>query len=166
MLPLFLFGLLLGASRRARPWLWTTVAIPLLLMTAWPSVFMYSGVAIRSTVAGSLPWVGITVLGVMPEPIARLVRALRDRRVVLLVAVNALNIADAVLTFVEVHHGGVVESNPVINTIGLPAKILLVGATSVLLARRHPRVLLWPALILVGVLAWHFAGLYLNARLS
>jgi len=167
MLPLFLFGLLLGASRPARPWLWTLAVVPVLVVTSWPDALLnYSGVPVRTTVAKSLPWVAVTLLGAAPQPLGKALRWLRDRPVLLLIAVNALNVADAILTFAEVHRGGVVEANPVINVIGLPAKIVLVGAFSVVLARRRPRALVWPALILVGVLGWHLAGLYLNAQVG
>jgi hypothetical protein len=166
MLPLFLFGLLLGASRRALPWLWTAAVVPVLLMRWWPDLLMYSGVPVSTTIAKSLPWVGITLLGVGPELVAKLLHAVRDRRIALVIAVNALNVADAVLTSVEVHRGGVVEANPVIDAIGLPAKILLVGLFTLLLACRRPRALVWPALVLLGVLGWHIAGLYLNAHVG
>ena len=103
------------------------------------------------------------VAGVAPGPTARLLQTVRDRRILLVVSVNLLNVGDAVLTSLEVRHTGVVETNPVIGAIGLPAKVLVVATITLLLARRRPRALVWPALVLLGVLGWHIAGLYLNA---
>jgi len=166
MVPLFLFGLLLGMSRPARPWLWAAAVVPLLLMTSWVEVFYYSGVGVVTTLAKSLPWVGLTALGLAPGPLGVVLEAARDRRILLAVAVNVFNVGDAVLTFIETHSIGVREANPVINGIGLPAKILLVAVITLVLARRRPRVLLWPALALLGVVGWHIAGMYLSARLT
>jgi hypothetical protein len=75
------------------------------------------------------------------------------------VAVNVLNVADALLTAFAVRIGEAVESNPVVRLIALPAKVILVGLMTVLLARRNPAVLIWPAIVLLGVVGWHLAGL-------
>ena len=91
MLPLFLFGLLLGASRPARPWLWTVAVVPVLVVTSWPDALLnYSGVPVRTTVAKSLPWVAVTLLGAAPQPLGKALRWLRDRPVLLLIAVCVL----------------------------------------------------------------------------
>ena len=64
-----------------RIWLWTAAAVPFVLMTSWVEVFYYSGVGVVPTVAASLPWFGITLLGLTPGPMAMVLQAARDRRV-------------------------------------------------------------------------------------
>ena len=80
----------------------------------------------------------------------------------LLVTVNLLNLADAVLTRFAVSAGAAVELNPVVRLIGLPAKLLLVGLLSWLLYRRRPATLLFPAAVLLVVLAYHVSGLIID----
>ncbi len=160
---LMTFGLLLGTSRDARPWLWTAVAVPVLIATGWFNAIGGPVGSVLGAIAASWPWVVITVIGLVPEPLAWLLDRARDRPLTLVIAINVLNVADAVLSSVEVDHLGAVESNPLIGAIGLPAKIALVAALTLALARWRPRALVWPALAMLCVLAWHVAGLALNA---
>ena len=80
----------------------------------------------------------------------------------LLVAVNALNVADAALTQFAVRAGAAVELNPVVRFIGLPAKLVLVGLLSWFLYRRRPATLLIPAAVLLVVFAYHVSGLVID----
>jgi hypothetical protein len=48
--------------------------------------------------------------------------------------------------------------------LGLPAKVMLVAAISLVLYRRRPRALAWAVLIFLVVMAWHVAGIYLTAH--
>ena len=48
--------------------------------------------------------------------------------------------------------------------LGLPAKVMLVAAISLVLYRRQPRALAWVVLIFTGVIAWHVAGMYFTAH--
>ena len=81
----------------------------------------------------------------------------------LLVTVNVLNLADAVLTRFAVSTGSALELNPVVRLIGLPAKLILVGVLSWLLYRRRPATLLFPAAVLLVVLAYHLSGLVIDS---
>jgi hypothetical protein len=84
----------------------------------------------------------------------------------LLIILNALNIADAILTYVAIRREGAAEANPLIDVIGLPGKIALVALATWLLARLRPRALIWPALGLAAVLAWHVAGYLVSSQLG
>jgi len=86
----------------------------------------------------------------------------RPRRALLLL--NALNVVDAVFTAFAVRTEGAVEANPFVRVIGLPAKIVLVGALSLLVFRVRPRALAWLTLTLAGVLVWHLAGFWASPR--
>ncbi len=86
----------------------------------------------------------------------------RPRRALLLL--NALNVVDAVFTAFAVRTEGAVEANPFVRVIGLPAKIVLVGALSLLVFRVRPRALAWLTLTLAGVLVWHLAGFWASRR--
>ena len=48
--------------------------------------------------------------------------------------------------------------------VGLPAKVMLVAAISLVLLRRQPRALAWTALVFLSVIAWHVAGVYFTAH--
>jgi hypothetical protein len=81
-------------------------------------------------------------------------RAIRD-----LLLVNGLNVVDAVSTWLLLERGTGVELNPVINLIGLPAKIALVAVSSIVLYRVRPQALRWLALPLAAVVAYHAFGI-------
>jgi hypothetical protein len=61
-----------------------------------------------------------------------------------------------------VRSGHAYESNPVIEAIGLPAKLVLVGVLSWILYRRKPGALIWPTAALLWVAAYHVAGGFVN----
>ena len=106
----------------------------------------------------------MTALGVAPGPLARVLGRLRTTPLSTLVLLNVLNVADAVLTWIAVDANQAVEANPVVRMLGLPAKVMLVGAISLVLYRRRPRALAWTLPVFIGVLAWHVAGTYLTAH--
>src|SRR5205823_1465109 len=87
-----------------------------------------------------LPVVGCALIASLWDRLADAMRWTIARPMSLLVTVNLLNLADAVLTRFAVSAGAAVELNPVVRLIGLPAKLLLVGLLSWLLYRRrqHP----------------------------
>jgi hypothetical protein len=109
-----------------------------------------------------MPLAMIVLLASAHEPLGRLLARLEATPLILLIAVNVLNLADAVLTAVAVHAGDAVELNPLIRIVGLPAKLVLVGALSWTLYRRRSRALIWPAAALLAVLAYHVSGLVVN----
>ena len=76
---------------------------------------------------------------------------------------NILNVADAVLTWLVVDAGIAREANPVVRSIGIPGKVLLVGIAGFLLKRVRPRALWIPIGALGAVLLWTLGGwLYLS----
>ena len=116
------------------------------------------------TVLSTLPFVGVTALGVAPGPLARVLDRLRTTPLSALVLLNVLNVADAVLTWMAVDAKQAVEANPFVRMLGLPGKVMLVAAISLVLYRRRPRALAWTLVVFVAVLAWQLAGVYLTAR--
>jgi hypothetical protein len=82
----------------------------------------------------------------------------------LLVIVNALNVVDAVCTYFATTSGEASEANPFVHAVGLPVKLVIVLAASVLLARWKPRALVWTAVVLAGVVAWHVSGIVLASQ--
>jgi hypothetical protein len=162
MLPLFLFGLLLGTSRRA--FLWAAVAVPVMVQIDWYSVIYPDSGSLAHALVFVLPFVGVTALGLAPGPLARLLERLRTTPLSALILLNVLNVADAVLTWMALDSKQSVEANPVVRLVGLPGKVMLVAAISLVLYRRRPRALAWTVPIFLGVLAWHVAGIYLTAH--
>jgi len=161
----FLFGLLAGRSRPG--WPWAPLLVPTLLVGwhlarltlalgspggPWPPVTDLLALplapAVLVTLAGSRWW----PLG------ERLREDPRTSALFLLIVVNGLNAADAVLTEVGVRFGQAAELNPVASGIGTAGKLAVVGAASYLIYRIRPRALLWPAVALAAVILYHAAG--------
>lgn len=103
-------------------------------------------------------FVVLVLAGAAHRPVAVLADGLRERPIRLFVAVNVLNAADAVATFVAVRAGNAAEANPVIDIIGLPAKVGIGLLASHLIARHRPGALLIPLVVLAVVFAWHAVG--------
>jgi hypothetical protein len=162
MVPLFLFGALLGARRPAL--LWTAVVIPLLVQGTWYSLLSPFSSEVIPSMLSAVPFVVVVGLGVAPGPVARTLERLQEAPLSALILVNVLNVADAVLTWAAIDSRQASEANPVVRMVGLPAKVMLVAAISLVLFRRQPRALAWIAMIFLGVIAWHVAGLYFTAH--
>jgi len=165
-----LMGLILGTPRPWTPWFQILVALVLGQSLAWALdslVWSDPSYGLRD----ALPWLAaetwpVVAAGLIAsawQPLAAAIRWLRARPVRLLIAVNALNLADAVMTQLAVTSGGALESNPVIRMVGLPAKILVVGALTGLLYRRKSTALIWPFVVLLWVIGYHVAGMFVNA---
>jgi len=161
LLPLFTFGVALTITR---VW-WLLLVVPVLSTIWWVSSVELLPIQI-GVVATTVPTAvfvaglgsGWKVIGAWLNQVALHARPS-------LVLVNALNVADAIMTHFFVHHGQAVESNPIVRVIGLPLKIVVVLAASLLLYRIRPRALVWPVIFLAAVLVWHISGLWLNAAL-
>ena len=69
-------------------------------------------------------------------------------------ALNALNIADALLTTVALQNGLAVEANPVVRVIGMPGKVALVAVAGWFLYLLRPRALTIPIAALAAVVTW------------
>jgi hypothetical protein len=166
------FGFLAGARR----WPWAHVIVALALTAGfldalrWALVPPYSfggyGYAAWRQVVSALedagPFVACALLVALWEPVARLLSWAVRRPALLVVAVNALNVVDAVLTEVAVRSGGAVELNPVVRIGGIPLKLALVGVLTWLLYRKRPRALLVPAVVLAWVVCYHLSGIIVN----
>jgi Domain of unknown function (DUF5658) len=87
---------------------------------------------------------------------------LQERPLQLVIAVNVLNVVDAVMTTLAVRSGGAVEANPLVRFAGLPTKVVLVGVLTWLLYRRRPASLVWPAAALLWVACYHVSGILVN----
>jgi hypothetical protein len=118
-------------------------SLPYLLEEAWP-------IAAVGLIASA--W----------QPLAWAIRKLQERPLRLVVAVNVLNLVDAVMTLLAVRSGGAFESNPVVRFAGLPAKVVFVGLLTWLLYRRKPSALVWPAAALLWIACYHVAGILVN----
>jgi hypothetical protein len=162
MVPLFLFGALLGARRPTL--LWTAAAVPLLIQVDWFSLIHPGSPPLLPTLLSAVPFVIVVGLGLAPRPAARALERLRESPLSALILLNVLNVADAVLTWAALDTRQASEANPVVRMLGLPAKVMLVAAISLVLYRRQPRALAWTALVFIGVIAWHVAGVYFTAH--
>ncbi len=162
MVPLFLFGALLGARRPSL--LWTAAAVPLLIQVDWFSLIQPGSPPLLPTLLSVLPFVVVVGLGIAPGPAARALERLRESPLSALILLNVLNVADAILTWAAIDTHQASEANPVVRMLGLPAKVMLVAAISLVLYRRRPRVLAWTVLVFIGVIAWHVAGVYFTAH--
>jgi hypothetical protein len=161
VLPLFVFGVLLGTLEIR--WSWSLVAFPVLLSTGWLSLLLLPGsdwpdfvLGLRSTV----PFIVVPPITAAWGPLSRVLRRLDEQPLAALAAVNALNVADALFTQYGLHTEGAVEANPVVRAIGLPGKVVLVAVLSVLLFRVRPRALAWVVLALCAVIVWHATGVF------
>lgn len=169
VLSLLAFGVLLATLRPRIAW--TLLAVAGLLATSWLSLTFagagFSGTGWAGFVSSlpySLPFLALPVLAASWDPLARGLEALVERPGRAAVLLNALNIADALFTALAVRAEGAVETNPFVRLIGLPGKIVLVGALSLLILRVRPRALAWLSLAFAGVLVWHLAGFWASPR--
>jgi hypothetical protein len=89
-------------------------------------------------------------------------RSSRRYPLFLLVAVNGLNAADAILIDLSIRWGIATELNPVASALGIGGKLVLVAVASFLLYRIRPRVLLWPTLALATVVGYIAIALFLT----
>ena len=88
---------------------------------------------------------------------------LRDDRpagLPLLLALNALNLLDAVLTYVVTSSGIAREGNPVVEAMTLPGKVVFVAGLSVLLWWLRPKALVVPLVGYVLVVCYTIAGAF------
>lgn len=165
-------GLGMGTARPWWPWLHILFATAVSGALAW--VLSGGGApGLPSSPQGSDPvsilWAaGPFLAGVMLasawEPLATTFRRERTRPLHLLIAVNALNLSDALLTAIATRSGSALELNPLIRYGGLPLKLVFVGVLSWLLYRRRPSALVWPAIVLFWVVLYHVNGLVLIGK--
>jgi hypothetical protein len=148
--PLVAFGLLVGTAKGWWPWASIAVGILMLHAHSWSPTLFWP----RFTAA--------FLVSLWPV-IARWIDMATARPTSTLVALNGLNVVDAVLTQMAVIGGVATELNPLVVGAGMIAKVLVVAAASLLIYRVKPKLLIWPALAFVGVTLWHLIGMVVNA---
>ena len=77
---------------------------------------------------------------------------------VLLLAMNVLNLLDAVLTHLVTRAGIAVEANPLVEWLTLPGKVVFVAGLSVLLWKVRPRALAVPVAAYTAVVCYTIGG--------
>jgi hypothetical protein len=82
--------------------------------------------------------VKIPVMAASWRPLSGWLENLRRSPRSALVALNVLNVLDALLTSFAVHREGAMEVNAFVRLIGLPGKLALVGLLSIFLFRVRP----------------------------
>lgn len=116
------------------------------------------------TWSGAQWYAGVALIGFSRRPLTRIIDALNSEPLFALFLLQALNIADAVLTSFGLHRRVVTEANPIARLIGMPAKIIVVGVAGWSLYRWRPRWLVVPVIALMAVLIYHVGGLVVNAH--
>ncbi len=94
----------------------------------------------------------------LPEPGTAPTPRRHRTDIVLLLALNALNLLDAVLTYLVTRAGMAVEANPLVEAMTLPGKIVFVAALSLVLWKLRPRALVIPIAAYGAVVAYTIAG--------
>jgi Domain of unknown function (DUF5658) len=162
-------GIIIATTRPWWPWLhllFATLVAGSLASLVSSLFFPYPGFslleALHYVALSAWPIVLIGLLASGRQPLAWMLRRLQERPFQLVIAVNVLNVVDAVMTMLAVRSGGAVETNPLIRFGGLPAKVVLVGVLTWLLYRRRPASLVWPAAALLWVACYHVSGILVN----
>jgi Domain of unknown function (DUF5658) len=163
------FGLVLGVTRPWWPWLHVVFAAfafgffgLMLDLLLWPDPSYGLGDALPYALGELWPIVAVGLIASAWQPLAWAIRKLQARPLRLVIAVNVLNVVDAVMTSLAVRSGGAFEANPIVRLVGLPAKVVLVGLLTWLLYRRKPSALVWPFGALLCVAGYHVAGIFVN----
>jgi hypothetical protein len=169
IVPIGALGLVLGVARPWWPWLhvlfaaFTAGLIGLMLtLLVWPDPNYPLAFALPYALEETWPIAAIGLIAAAWQPLAWVIRKLQERPIRLAIAVNVLNIVDALMTFLAVRSGGAYESNPIVRLVGLPAKVVLVGLVTWLLYRRKSSALVWPFAALLLVAGYHVAGIVVN----
>jgi hypothetical protein len=170
IVPVGVLGLALGVARPWWPWLHVLFAAFafgwlgwLINLVIWPDPGYPFVDALPYLLEQSWPIVAVGLIASAWQPLAWVIRKLQEQPFRLAIAVNALNLVDALMTLVVVRSGSAYESNPVVQVIGLPAKVALVGLLTWVLYRRKPTALVWPFAALSLVACYHVAGIFVNS---
>jgi hypothetical protein len=137
-------------------WVWSTIVAP------DPNFSLSILRQLYFVVAALAPVLVMALVGSSWTLISAALRKGIQRPVALVVAVNALNLTDAVLTRFAVASGGALELNPFVRVLGLPVKLAAVAGLTVLLYKRRAPALVWPVAVLLWVLCYHISGMVVN----
>lgn len=149
---LFVVGLAVG--RRPGWWPWSHVGIAVLI--GFP--FQVARADPVGIAAAWAPLLAVVLWSAQHDRVVRGWGRLTRSPLRLVIALNALNVADALLTQFAIDQGRALEANPVVAAAGMGAKIVLVAVVSLILYRIRPRALIVPCFLLASVLAYHAAG--------
>jgi len=162
-------GIVIGTARPWWPWLhalFATLVVGSLVSMVGSLLMPYPGFSVLEALhyeaLATWPIVVIGLIASGRQPLAWVLRRWQERPLRLVIAVNLLNVVDAVMTTLAVRSGGAVEANPLVRFGGLPLKIVLVGVLTWLLYRRRPASLVWPAAALLWVACYHVSGIFVN----
>jgi hypothetical protein len=162
-------GIVIGTARPWWPWLhvlFAVLATGALTSLVWfvisPDPLFSELSAVPYIAVDTWPIIAIGLLASGWRSLAWVLRRMQERPLRLVIAVNALNVVDAVMTTLVVRSGRAVEANPLVRFGGLPAKVILVGVLTWLLYRRRPVSLVWPAAALLWVACYHVCGIFVN----
>jgi hypothetical protein len=172
IVPIGVLGLALGVARPWWPWLQVLFAGFAAGAIGWVMgwIFWPYPMPPGFTFWNDVPYIlgrvwPIALIGLIAsawQPLAWTIRKLQAGPFRLAIAVNVLNLVDALMTLLAVRSGGAYESNPVVRLVGLPAKVVLVGLLTWLVYRRTPSALVWPFAALLLVAGYHVAGIVVN----
>lgn len=152
-------AVLAGVSVSSRPLL-----LPFAMAVAWsmsaePLQWLASGFHGAMPAESVLLAATAVLAGAAYRPSSVLVDRLSRTPFRLVIAVNILNIADALATSVAIGSGRGAEANPIVDLVGLPAKVVIGLAASILVSRHRPKALIAPLVALALVFTWHLVGL-------
>jgi hypothetical protein len=136
------------------------VALPWLLH-ADPLAWMASGLSSPAPLEAMMFASAPVLIGAACQPLSGLLDRASSRPMTLLVAVNVLNLVDALATARTLEAEQGTEANPAVEMLGLPLKVAVGLGASLLVFRYRPRALLIPVVALGLVSCWHVAGLIL-----
>jgi hypothetical protein len=167
------FGSLVGTTR---PW-WPSFHLAFVLVLCGGLSWALSGghapglpaatastTSLSSFLLQTSPFAVAAAVASAWKPLAGAIRRLQASPVAVMVSVNVLNVADAILTAAALRHGNAVELNPIVRYAGLPLKIVFVGVLSAIVYRRKPAALVWPTIALAWVILYHVSGLLVDLR--
>jgi hypothetical protein len=162
-------GIVIGTARPWWPWLhvlFATLVVGSIVSLMGSFLFPYPGFSVLEALhyeaVATWPIVVIGLIASGRQPLAWVLRRWQERPLRLVIAVNLLNVVDAVMTTLAVRSGGAIEANPLVRFGGLPLKIVLVAVLTWLLNRRRPASLVWPAAALLWVACYHVSGILVN----
>ena len=126
-MPITIFGALLGWHR---DWRWALLVIPLLVAgrTAISNEWPWASTDLVVFIKTSIVLVGAALMAAAWVPLSRRLDELSERPLLCLILLNALNVADVLLTRFALGSEQAVEANPFARLLGWPLKLVLVGA--------------------------------------